>query len=185
MERWTRAVLADERVDYPGPEDADDALDLARVANQAASDLWEALLCQETAAEYYVAEGLRQKRPIGEILADVEGTEEYMRLDPYLDHRVEVRAALVLALTRRVEDDLSRRAPKSTEIQVEGEPGDVLVSIISLDPDGAKVAYRYEDSGQDGEWELGDIGDAVDLAVETAERLLANEREERAVRSEL
>jgi hypothetical protein len=49
--------------------------------------------------------------------------------------------------------------------------GEVVIDIVSLEMDGAVIAYRQSDDGQDGDWQLGGIEDAVEEALGVREQL--------------
>lgn len=55
--------------------------------------------------------------------------------------------------------------------------GSVVIDIVSLETDGTQIAYRQSDDGQDGEWQIGGIEDAVEEALGVREQLAATEEE--------
>ncbi len=55
--------------------------------------------------------------------------------------------------------------------------GPVVIDIVTLEADGAVIAYRQSDDGQDGDWQLGGIEDAVDEVLGVREQLAATEEE--------
>lgn len=65
--------------------------------------------------------------------------------------------------------------------------GPVVIDIVTLETDGALIAYRQSDDGQDGDWTIGGIEDAVNEALGVREQLvgLAEELEEMAAQAEV
>ncbi len=53
----------------------------------------------------------------------------------------------------------------------------VTIDIVGLEADGDQVAYRQSDDGQDGDWEIGGIEDAVEEALSLREQLVSTEKE--------
>lgn len=53
----------------------------------------------------------------------------------------------------------------------------VVIDIVGLEADGDQIAYRQSDDGQDGDWKIGGIEDAVEEALDVREQLAANAKE--------
>lgn len=167
-------TLSECDCDCPVCHDADE---LARIADDAASELWTALVDLPESARAHVENRIGED-PLLVIVEGFRDTELALTLgDEYGDPDGAVVDAITRRLVEHVTDELYRKETGHVSGITLAPAGELeaqaaVVEIVVLSPDGATLAYRLSDHGHDAEWALGTIEDACGEAIARLERLL-------------